>query len=189
MERSVLPNTKSTFTGKHIILSQLKIVASNHHGKCLSSDYKNIRQKLLWEYKKGHKWYTSACSILYSDSWCPYCAGNRKLSLIELQRLANQKGGRCLATYYLNSKTKLLWQCKNGHQWYATSFSIKTRESWCPVCYKNNLTFLKRQKSSKKSQDVLNTSLTDKLIQFKALDITKDLVKSFDIKIISTDRK
>ena len=41
----------------------------------------------------------------------------------------------------------------------------------------------------KKSQDMLNSSLTDKLIQFKALDITKDLVKSPNAKIIITDGK
>jgi predicted PhzF superfamily epimerase YddE/YHI9 len=41
----------------------------------------------------------------------------------------------------------------------------------------------------KKSQDILNTSLTDMLIQYKALDITKDLARSPNTKIIITDGK
>jgi len=41
----------------------------------------------------------------------------------------------------------------------------------------------------KKSQDILNSSLTDKLIKFKALDITKELVTSPNAKIIITDGK
>lgn len=41
----------------------------------------------------------------------------------------------------------------------------------------------------KKSQDILNSSITDKLIKFKALDITKELVKSSNAKIIITDGK
>lgn len=41
----------------------------------------------------------------------------------------------------------------------------------------------------KKSQDILNSSLTDKLIQYKALDITKELVKSPNTKVIITDGK
>ena len=41
----------------------------------------------------------------------------------------------------------------------------------------------------KKSQDMLNSSLTDKLIQFKALEITRDLVRSPNAKIIITDGK
>lgn len=41
----------------------------------------------------------------------------------------------------------------------------------------------------KQSQDILNSSLTDKLIQFKALDITQSLVRSPNTKIIITDGK
>lgn len=118
------------------ILTQLYLLAAHHHGKCLTSEYSNQRQKLLWECNKGHQWFSSVNSVLYSGSWCPYCAGNRKLTLTALQQLAKQKGGSCLATQYINSKTKLLWQCVKGHQWHATAFSIKVRNSWCPVCYK-----------------------------------------------------
>lgn len=41
----------------------------------------------------------------------------------------------------------------------------------------------------KKSQDIINTSITDKLIKFKALDITRELMKSPNSKIIITDGK
>lgn len=41
----------------------------------------------------------------------------------------------------------------------------------------------------KKSQDILNSSITDKLIKFKALEITRDLVKSPNTKVIITDAK
>lgn len=121
------------------ILNRINRIASNHNGKCLSAHCENLKQKLLWECEKGHRWRTTIDSVLYSGSWCPECAGNRKLSLIELQHLASKKGGMCLATQYVNSKTRLLWQCNNGHQWFATAFAIKTRNSWCPECYRINL--------------------------------------------------
>jgi Zn finger protein HypA/HybF involved in hydrogenase expression len=139
MKIANLPKSKSIASRTNNILKQLKIIASERGGKCLSSDNENIKQKLSWECKKGHKWYALVNSVLYSGSWCPHCAGNQKLSLTELQQLAEQKSGRCLATHYVNSKTKLLWQCEKGHQWNATAFSIKTRDSWCPVCYQINL--------------------------------------------------
>ncbi len=41
----------------------------------------------------------------------------------------------------------------------------------------------------KKSQDIINSSITDRLIKFKALDITKELMKSPNSKIIITDGK
>jgi len=120
-------------------LGRLKKIALERNGKCLFENYKSIKQKLLWECEKGHRWRTTTDSILYSGSWCPECAGNRKLSLIELQHLASRKGGTCLATHYVNSKTRLLWQCNSGHQWFATAFAIKIRNSWCPECYRINL--------------------------------------------------
>jgi regulator of protease activity HflC (stomatin/prohibitin superfamily) len=43
--------------------------------------------------------------------------------------------------------------------------------------------------SVKKSNDILNASLTDKVIEYKALEITRDLVKSPNSKIIVTDGK
>jgi hypothetical protein len=116
---------------------KLQQIAQKKGGSCLSPICLQ-REKLLWQCEKGHRWYAFANSIMYSGSWCPVCAGNMKLSLFELKSLAELKGGKCLATEYLNSKTKMLWQCQNGHQWSATAFSIKTRKSWCPECYKNN---------------------------------------------------
>jgi hypothetical protein len=119
------------------MIQRLQQIARTKGGFCLSSTCMH-EQKLLWQCSKGHQWYSTANSVAYSGSWCPVCAGNQKLSLIELKGIAEQNGGKCLATEYINSKTKLPWQCHNGHLWYATAFSIKTRKSWCPECYKSN---------------------------------------------------
>lgn len=119
------------------MLETLHQIAKKNGGSCLSGNYKAQKQKLLWKCKNGHQWYATANSIMHAGSWCPACAGNLKLTLIELRKIAVQRSGKCLTSKYINSKTKMLWQCQNGHQWYATAFSIKTRKSWCPECYKN----------------------------------------------------
>lgn len=111
-------------------------VAISRNGKCLSSSYNGLKLKLLWQCKYGHLWEATPNSILYRKSWCPQCAGNNKLDLEKIKELANSKRGKCLSPKYINSKTKLLWECKEGHQWSASAFSIKTRNSWCPVCKK-----------------------------------------------------
>ncbi|CAE7259938.1 unnamed protein product [Symbiodinium microadriaticum] len=55
-----------------------------------------------------------------------------------LQRLHNHAaslGGECLARKYDNSRTKVLWRCKHGHQWLALpSAVLKTSGTWCPDC-------------------------------------------------------
>ncbi|WP_153631491.1 zinc-ribbon domain-containing protein [Prolixibacter sp. SD074] len=59
------------------------------------------------------------------------------ISIKEMQKLAMQHGGMCLSNSYINSKTKLWWQCAKGHCWQSTPFSIKVRKSWCPYCAGN----------------------------------------------------
>ena len=55
-----------------------------------------------------------------------------------LQRLHNHAaslGGECLARKYDNSRTKVLWRCKHGHQWLALpSAVLKKSGTWCPDC-------------------------------------------------------
>ena len=51
----------------------------------------------------------------------------------EMKRLAASKNGKCLSKNYINSKTKLLWQCEKGHKWEAIPSSIKVG-TWCPKC-------------------------------------------------------
>ena len=54
-----------------------------------------------------------------------------------MQMLAKSKGGICWSEEYTNNKTKLWWECRKGHRWQASAFSIKIRKSWCPVCANN----------------------------------------------------
>jgi hypothetical protein len=53
--------------------------------------------------------------------------------LEEMQSIAAAHGGKLLSKFYINSQTKLRWQCAEGHTWEAIPSSIK-RGSWCRVC-------------------------------------------------------
>ena len=59
-----------------------------------------------------------------------------KLSLEDMRHLARRKGGECLSSKYTNSKTKLLWQCARGHEWWARPDMVRRakRPTWCPHC-------------------------------------------------------
>ena len=58
----------------------------------------------------------------------------KKYSIENAINLALSRGGKCLSTEYVNSDTKLLWECNNGHQWYAKWDSINGTGTWCAVC-------------------------------------------------------
>ncbi|MEE8432523.1 MAG: hypothetical protein V3S16_14845, partial [Candidatus Desulfatibia sp.] len=58
---------------------------------------------------------------------------NRKLTIEEMQEIAQSRGGECLSTEYINAHTKLKWRCTGDHIWGATPANIK-RGKWCLKC-------------------------------------------------------
>jgi hypothetical protein len=46
---------------------------------------------------------------------------------------AKSKGGKCLSAKAINTYTKMLWQCNEGHKWKALANNV-LRGSWCPKC-------------------------------------------------------
>ena len=118
-------------------IEDLQRLATQKGGKCLSKEYKNSKSKLRWKCTNGHVWETDA-SVIVSGHWCPKCEKIRlgkqyALGIEEVRKTAEDQGGRCLSTSYVNSREKLLWQCSKGHKWHANTNSVR-RGSWCPVC-------------------------------------------------------
>jgi bacterioferritin-associated ferredoxin len=57
----------------------------------------------------------------------------QSLIIDQLCQIAEKRGGSCLSKIYEGSKSKLLWQCSEGHKWVAAPAAIK-RGTWCPEC-------------------------------------------------------
>jgi hypothetical protein len=118
-----------------LTIMDMQITAKKRSGKCISTEYVDTETKLLWECSKGHQWWAKPGNIR-SGKWCPECAGNIRSSIERYQAIAKERGGFCLSKEYVNAHTKLLWQCKFGHQWEATPNTIQ-QGSWCLECYRN----------------------------------------------------
>ena len=59
-------------------IEAMKKLAWMYRGWCLSKKYINAKTKLKWKCAKGHIWMAVPDSIKH-ETWCPYCAGNRKI--------------------------------------------------------------------------------------------------------------
>ncbi len=70
-----------------------------------------------------------------------------KLTIDVMQEIAKSRGGKCLSTKYVNSKTKLYWECSEGHRWSARPSDIKAGK-WCRVC-----SYAKRKKVTTQTTD------------------------------------
>jgi hypothetical protein len=144
--RRELYNEKLIKSGKTLLqpitIEDMQKIAESHGGKCLSKIYVNSLALLKWECSKKHIWKASAHNVKNRNQWCAKCGAvkankNRLLNIKDLDKIAKQKGGRCLSRqheYTSCDKSKLKWSCKYGHVWYATAGAIKHSNTWCPIC-------------------------------------------------------
>jgi len=115
-----------------ITISDMLEIAKKSGGLCLSLKYISSHAKLTWQCKKGHQWDSTPANIK-QGKWCPACAGLKRGTIAEMQKVAKKRGGKCLSKEYTNSDTKLSWQCGEGHRWEAVPSNIK-QGTWCPIC-------------------------------------------------------
>ena len=118
-------------------LEIIQEIAIKKEGRCLSDKYLGIEDKLTFECSKGHKWNATANSIKLKGSWCGTCAGTGRLNIEDMHQVANERGGSCLSKKYVNSRTKLNWQCSEGHKWSAMPGSVR-HGAWCKECSGTN---------------------------------------------------
>lgn len=92
-------------------------------------------KSIRFECQIGHQWEVVTHKALHS-LWCPECNGNKPVrNTIELMRqIAADRNGRCLSEKYINSESKLEWECEKGHRWFANSHGVKNKGTWCKLC-------------------------------------------------------
>ncbi|MBN1363564.1 MAG: hypothetical protein JW976_02035 [Syntrophaceae bacterium] len=122
---------------KKLTIEEMSQLAEKRGGKCLSKTYVNSHTKLKWQCAKGHEWEAIPHHVKRGH-WCSKCAASeigksQRLTIEEMRYLAAKRGGKCLSKTYVNSGTKLKWQCKEGHKWEARPYSIK-QGHWCSKC-------------------------------------------------------
>lgn len=116
-----------------LTIDLFKRIALDKEGECLSEKYEGQKEKLKFRCKEGHIFDATPTSIKNRGSWCLICSGKEKGTIKEMQEVAKSKGGKCLSLLYVDSKTKLEWQCKDEHKWLAIPRDVK-HKSWCPAC-------------------------------------------------------
>lgn len=106
-------------------------IARERGGVCLSDEYVNCKSKVRMRCAAGHEWDARGESLA-RGSWCPIC-GRGTLILEDMRVMAADRGGECLSTEYVNTKTLMSWRCAAGHEWEARAKNIRAGH-WCPVC-------------------------------------------------------
>ncbi len=95
----------------------------------LSTEYKNCMTKMQWKCKNGHI-FEQNVNYIKNGGGCAQCYGKIKLNIEVCRAVAKKNEGKCLSNIYINTKTKMTWQCKNGHIWQAI-FGPINKGTWC----------------------------------------------------------
>jgi len=119
-------------------IEDMRKIAAERNGSCLSYDYTGAHSKLEWLCHKGHKWKASP-STIKQGSWCPSCFRERlskvnRVPPIEfLIKLAARHGGRLRSEVNMGSRVKHEWECEKGHRWMAKPTTVQ-QGYWCSQC-------------------------------------------------------
>jgi hypothetical protein len=117
--------------GRYQTIDDMHKIAIDNNFKCLSKKYINARTHLTWECSQGHIWKATPDNIKRGKG-CPHCAGKHQ-TIDDMHKIAKERNGKCLSKQYITAKTKLKWECSEGHTWNAVPNSIKSGR-WCPQC-------------------------------------------------------
>jgi hypothetical protein len=117
--------------GQGRTIDDIKALARDRGGACLSLRFEGMAVKLLWQCSQGHRWRAIPSSIRLG-TWCPICRST-KLTIEQMRELAARRNGQCISKRYVNESAKLRWQCAAGHRWLAAPKHIKEGR-WCPTC-------------------------------------------------------
>jgi len=117
-------------------IEDMRELAKQQNGECLSTVYINYSTRLTWKCSKGHIFEATPTKVK-KGRWCRECgekrAGlSRRTSMKAIHMIAKSHNGKCLSEIF-NPPEKLKWQCELGHIWDAGLDSVKAGH-WCPVC-------------------------------------------------------
>lgn len=116
---------------KYTLLEKCIAYAKEKGGKCLSTDYTNLRTIMKWECGSGHIFYRTYL-LIEKGAWCYECEKSNNLTLAECQDIAFiNYGGICLSKQY---RENMIWECKYNHLWRDTAENVCRKRKWCSEC-------------------------------------------------------
>lgn len=111
-------------------------LAEEKGGKVISSKYERMHAKMTFQCKEGHTFSAKCHDVRQSNSWCPKCAGNQRLTAADCQAIAGQRDGEFLSKDYIGMDLDHSWCCASGHVFQQTPLNVIHNGSWCPICTK-----------------------------------------------------
>jgi hypothetical protein len=112
----------TTSVNKQTEFELMKKYAKDRGGELLDPAYVNSHYKYTWKDAEGNIWKAPWYSMKQRGSWSKSSGYQKnaksliKYKIEDLQKKAEEYGGKCLSAEYINTKTKYLWEDSEGNQ-------------------------------------------------------------------------
>ena len=118
-------------------IADLKMIAKERGGKCLSPRFSGIYEMYDWKCNRKHVWSTNFYNV-YLGRWCNKCYNIERVkkSLEKITEFAIHKGGKCLTSDADNDDSLVKLKCSKGHIWDIKPSLKEAKRTWCPECGK-----------------------------------------------------
>jgi hypothetical protein len=143
--KRITDGTNCTVCSNYTIRKGINDLKSTHPDIALMAsgweptDYKSgSGEKKSWQGTCGHKW-TSRIADVANGSGCPYCTNKKVLAgFNDLEtthsNLCKEAVGWDPKTKTSGSNSRVLWECRFGHQWKSGIKQRAHQNSGCPIC-------------------------------------------------------
>jgi len=112
-------------------------LAKSKGGEVVSTHYEKMHAKMTFKCGNGHEPFTAKChDVRQKGTWCPECAGNKRLTISKLREVAKNNEGVLLTQAYMGLDIDHVWACSKGHQFAHTPLNVLYNNAWCPICNK-----------------------------------------------------
>jgi hypothetical protein len=116
-------------------IEEMREIAAERGGKCLSNEYVNGRTPLQWYcLEHDYTWWNLPNNVKNHKQWCMKCAGRTWWTIEAVKDLAKSRGGKCLSKRYKNTREKFSFRCNKCKHTWKTSLSSLLNGSFCPKC-------------------------------------------------------
>ena len=119
---------------KRLTDSEYRTLAQKVGFEWLGPVPESVRIKTVWKCGVGHVW-SAPYNGISRGYGCPECAGNKRHSESDYQKLATSHGFIWIGAFPPNTYTPTEWRCKIGHVWNTTYNHIYSGNG-CPKCAK-----------------------------------------------------
>lgn len=118
---------------KKLGIGALQAIAEEHGGRCVSTQYLDVKTKYDWRCVKGHNFSRSLDSMQSKGSFCTPCSKGVPV-IGDLRNFATSQEGALVSDTYIKATTLYKWSCSRGHTFTRSWQQMKITKTFCVKC-------------------------------------------------------